>query len=261
MDAHTGHHTISGVGASSVSKRFNDSGDGLSLKGPDSESFRKQLQATLHRLNPQRALQPNHHSQTPSPPPRILTPLPSAPFTLTLHPLTLILTLALSSFTRTLPHASPSPSCFTLRASRFTPFALHLTLTLTLTLSPSSCLHPAQARLQAANMRDSDLYNLLVVPLVKGDASRTLTRDVFIEGFKRFGYTGVPTGHVHSLHAYALATLVCLQDTYWTVGLWRSCGLSASSVCVARLCRTPVPCWCKPSSMLLTYHCSYLLCH
>ena len=49
-----------------------------------------------------------------------------------------------------------------------------------------------QEMLQCGGLRNADLYNLLVMPLVKGDATQTLTRDVFCAGIKRLGYCGPP---------------------------------------------------------------------
>jgi len=56
-----------------------------------------------------------------------------------------------------------------------------------------------QAQLQSSAMNDSDLYNLLVTPLVRGDATRPLTKEVFIEGFRRLGYKG-PLGMLQTLY-------------------------------------------------------------
>ena len=44
-------------------------------------------------------------------------------------------------------------------------------------------------------LRDSDLYNLLVMPLIKGDGTQPLTRDVFTSGIKRLGYAGMRIVH------------------------------------------------------------------
>lgn len=55
-----------------------------------------------------------------------------------------------------------------------------------------------QTQLTSSAMRDSDLYNLLVMPLVRGDPTQSLTRDVFVAGFKRLGYLG-PTGMLLTL--------------------------------------------------------------
>ena len=49
-----------------------------------------------------------------------------------------------------------------------------------------------QELLHQNSLRDSDLYNLLTMPLVRGEATRPLTRDVFTSGLKRLGYTGAP---------------------------------------------------------------------
>ena len=49
-----------------------------------------------------------------------------------------------------------------------------------------------QALLKQNTMRDSDFYNLLVMPLVKGDVTQELTKDVFIAGLTRLGYCGPP---------------------------------------------------------------------
>jgi hypothetical protein len=49
-----------------------------------------------------------------------------------------------------------------------------------------------QALLKQNAMRDSDFYNLLVMPLVKGDVTQELTKDVFIAGLNRLGYCGPP---------------------------------------------------------------------
>lgn len=53
--------------------------------------------------------------------------------------------------------------------------------------------------LQGSALRDSDLYNMLVCPLVKYEGSRPLTKEVFVEGCRRLGYTGA-TGMLLSLY-------------------------------------------------------------
>lgn len=47
-------------------------------------------------------------------------------------------------------------------------------------------------------LRNSDLYSVLTVPLVKGNASVPLTRDVFVQRLKRLGYSG-PTSMLLTL--------------------------------------------------------------
>ena len=49
-----------------------------------------------------------------------------------------------------------------------------------------------QQVLKANSLRESDMYNLLVMPLVKGDVTQDLTKDVFIAGLNRLGYSGPP---------------------------------------------------------------------
>ena len=44
--------------------------------------------------------------------------------------------------------------------------------------------------MRSNSMRDSDLYNLLVMPLVTGDPTQPLTRQVFTIGMLRLGYSG-----------------------------------------------------------------------
>ena len=55
-----------------------------------------------------------------------------------------------------------------------------------------------QSLLLHNKLRDSDLYNLLVAPLFRGDPTRPLTRKVFVDGFIRLGYCG-PSGMVGTL--------------------------------------------------------------
>lgn len=50
-----------------------------------------------------------------------------------------------------------------------------------------------QEMLKGNMLKDSDFYNLLVMPLVKGDVTQELTRDVFIAGLHRLGYKGPPS--------------------------------------------------------------------
>mmetsp|Transcript_18734 Transcript_18734/g.47868 ORF Transcript_18734/g.47868 Transcript_18734/m.47868 type:complete len:448 (-) Transcript_18734:1955-3298(-) len=46
--------------------------------------------------------------------------------------------------------------------------------------------------LHANSLRDSDFYNLLVAPLVKGDSTQPLSKGVFFAGLHRVGYCGPP---------------------------------------------------------------------
>jgi len=61
-----------------------------------------------------------------------------------------------------------------------------------------SLLKQIQTVLKNSSLRDSDLYNMLTMPLVKGDATRSLTKEVFLEGLKRLGFCG-PLGMLSSL--------------------------------------------------------------
>ena len=56
-----------------------------------------------------------------------------------------------------------------------------------------------QSLLHHSSLRDSDLYSLLVAPLVKGEPTLELTREVFVASMKRIGYTG-PAGMLFSLY-------------------------------------------------------------
>eukprot|EP00900_Chrysochromulina_parva_P015581 jgi/Chrpa1/24023/Chrysochromulina_OHIO_Genome00006235-RA len=49
-----------------------------------------------------------------------------------------------------------------------------------------------QELLAANAMRDSDLYNLLTMPLVRGDPSQPLTKNTFVRGIQELGYSGAP---------------------------------------------------------------------
>ena len=49
-----------------------------------------------------------------------------------------------------------------------------------------------QSLLQHSALRDSDLYSLLVMPLVKGEGTLELTRAVFQSSMHRIGYSGPP---------------------------------------------------------------------
>jgi len=49
-----------------------------------------------------------------------------------------------------------------------------------------------QELLAANAMRDSDLYNLLTMPLVRGDPSQPLTKHLFVRGIQELGYSGAP---------------------------------------------------------------------
>ena len=49
-----------------------------------------------------------------------------------------------------------------------------------------------QELLAANAMRDSDLYNLLTMPLVRGDPSQPLSKHLFVRGIQELGYSGAP---------------------------------------------------------------------
>ena len=62
-----------------------------------------------------------------------------------------------------------------------------------------SLLKQIQDLLANNNLKDSDLYNLLVAPLVKGEPTQTLTKEVFAVGINRLGYIG-PQGMLYTLY-------------------------------------------------------------
>ena len=55
-----------------------------------------------------------------------------------------------------------------------------------------SLLEQLQSFMKQNIMKDSDFYNLLVMPLVRGGVTEKLTKEVFIEGLHRLGYSGPP---------------------------------------------------------------------